>query len=285
MDPKIIALYDEYTHAPLPRRVFMKRLTALAGSTTAAMALLPLLENDYAQAAMVAETDERIATETISYPAHGATISGYLAKPRSAAKAPAVLVIHENRGLNPHIQDIARRLATAGFLALAPDMLSGMGGTPSDEDKAREMIAKLDRAATVDGLLAAVPYLKGRVGSTGKVGCVGFCWGGAMANAVAVGAPDLTAAVVFYGRQPSTADAARIRARLLLHYAGLDQRVNAGMADYEAALKAAGVDYRQYVYEGANHAFNNDTNAARYNAEAAKLAWERTIAFLKESLA
>lgn len=282
MDQKIIDLYDEYTHAPLPRRHFLARLSALAGGTAAAAALLPMLENNYAQAAMVAETDGRIATSMVGFAAGGAEVSAYLAKPKGMAKAPAVLVIHENRGLNAHIKDIARRLAADGFLALAPDMLSSMGGTPEDEDMAREMIGKLDRAATIAGLVAGVSFLKGHAEGTGKVGCVGFCWGGAMANAVAAGSPDLNAAVVFYGRQPAADEAGKIRARVLMHYAGLDKNVNAGMADWEAALKAAGVDYRQYVYEGANHAFNNDTNAARYDAAAAKLAWDRTIAFLKE---
>ncbi|MDX9860603.1 MAG: dienelactone hydrolase family protein [Rhodospirillales bacterium] len=285
MNQDIIRLYDEYTHAPLPRRVFLQRLSALAGGSAAAAALLPLLENNYAHAAMLPEDDSRIEVERISYDAAGQTINGYLVKPRGGTKLAAVVVIHENRGLNPHIQDVARRMAAEGFLTLAPDMLSPVGGTPTDEDKAREMIGKLDREKTIEGLIGAVPYLAGRPEASGKVGCVGFCWGGAMANMMAVRSPDLAAAVAYYGRQPAAEDAARIKAKLLLHYAGLDEGVNAGMPAYEDALKKAAVDYRQFVYDGVNHAFNNDTNAARYNAEAAKLAWDRTVAFLKETLA
>lgn len=284
MNQDIIKLYDEYTHKPLPRRVFLKRLSALAGGTAAAVALLPLLENNYARAAMVADDDGRIETQRISYDADGQTIGGYLAKPKGGNNLPAVVVIHENRGLNPHIQDIARRLAVAGFLALAPDMLSSMGGTPADEDKARDMIGKLDTGKTEAGLVAAVPYLMARPDASGRVGCVGFCWGGGMANAMAINSPGLAAAVAYYGRQPSAADTAKIKARLLLHYAGLDERINAGIPVYEEALKKAGVRYQLYVYDGVNHAFNNDTNAARYDATAAKLAWDRTVGFFKESL-
>ena len=285
MDQKIIDLYDEYTHAPLPRRVFIARLTALAGSTAAATALLPLLENNYARAAMVAEDDPRLETETVTYDAGGRKVSGYLAKPKGGTNLGAVVVIHENRGLNPHIKDVARRIAAEGFLTLAPDMLTGMGGTPSDEDKAREMIGKLDREQTIAGLTAAVPYLMARSDASSRVGCVGFCWGGAMANQMAVHSPGLASAVAYYGRQPTAAETAGIKARLLLHYAGLDQRVNAGIADFQEALKANGVDYQMFVYEGANHAFNNDTNTARYDADSARLAWDRTIDFLKDTLA
>lgn len=284
MNQEIIRLYDEYTHAPLPRRVFLKRLAALAGGSAAAAALLPLLENNYAGAAMVAEDDPGIEVERVSYDADGQPIAGYLAKPKGGTNLAAVIVIHENRGLNPHIQDVARRFGAEGFLALAPDMLSPMGGTPGDEDAAREMIGKLDRETTIAGLVAAVPYLAARPDASGQVGCVGFCWGGAMANMMAVRSPDLAAAVAYYGRQPSAEDAANIKAQMMLHYAGLDERVNAGIPAYETALKQAGVDYRLFMYEGVNHAFNNDTNAARYDAAAARMAWERTVAFLKESL-
>lgn len=284
MNQDIINLYDEYTHKPLPRRVFLKRLSALAGGSAAAAALLPLLENNYAQAAMVAEGDGRIEIQRVTYDAGGQAIQGYLAKPKGGSGLPAVVIIHENRGLNPHIQDVARRMALEGFIALAPDMLSSMGGTPADEDKAREMIGKLDAGKTIDGLVAAVPYLMARPDATGRVGCVGFCWGGAMANAMAVHSPGLAAAVAYYGRQPAAADVAKIKARVMLHYAGLDQGVNAGMAAYEEALKKAGVRYELHVYDGVNHAFNNDTNAARYDAAAAKLAWERTVKFLKDGL-
>ncbi len=284
MNQDIIRLYDEYTHAPLPRRVFIERLTKLAGSSAAAAALLPVLENNYAHAAMVAENDPRIEIEKVSWDSGGEKINGYLAKPKGGSKLGGVIVIHENRGLNPHIQDVARRMAAEGFLALAPDMLSSMGGTPADEDKARDMIGKLDREKTVAGLVAAVPYLAKRPEAAGKVGCVGFCWGGAMANMMAVRSPDLAAAVAYYGSQPTAEDAAKIKARLMLHYAGLDERINAGIPAYEEALKKAGVTYQVFVYDGVNHAFNNDTNTARYDAAAAKLAWERTVAFLKQNL-
>jgi len=285
MDQAIIDLYDEYTHAPLPRRVFLKRLSALAGGTAAATALLPLIENNYAKAAMVADNDSRIEISRVSYAADGQTVSGYLAKPKAGTRLPGVVVIHENRGLNAHIQDVARRMAVEGFLALAPDMLSPVGGTPADEDKARDMISKLDAGKTLAGLVAAAPYLTARPDCSGKVGCVGFCWGGGMANRMAVGLPGLAAAVAYYGAQPPAADAAKIKARVLLHYAGLDERINAGIPAYEDALKKAGVRYQVHVYSGVNHAFNNDTNAARYDAAAAALAWGRTVAFLKESLA
>jgi carboxymethylenebutenolidase len=196
-----------------------------------------------------------------------------------------VVVVHENRGLNPHIEDVARRMALEGFVALAPDFLSPQGGTPEDEDQAREMIGQLDPAQTLQNAVAAVDFLESHEAVTGQVGVVGFCWGGALANQLAVNVPDLGAAVPFYGRQPTGEEAARIEAPLLLHYAGIDERVNAGIADYEQALKAAGVDYTIHMYEGANHAFHNDTNAARYNQEAAELAWSRTIEFLKQQLA
>lgn len=286
ISPEVIALYDEYTHAPLPRRVFMKRLTAITGSTVAASAVLPLLENNYAQAAVLAPDDARVSTAKLSFPSPEGPISAYLAKPAKASgKLPAVIVIHENRGLNPHIEDISRRLALAGFLALGVDYLSGMGGTPADEDKARDMIARLERSTIENISLAALAYLKKHEASTGKVGVVGFCWGGAAVNQLAVAAPDLDAGVAFYGMQPKTAEVARIKSPLQLHYAGLDERINAGIPAYDAALKAAGVAHEIFVYEGANHAFNNDTNAARYDAAAATLAWQRTEAFLKQKLA
>lgn len=286
VSPEIIALYDEYTHAPLQRRVFMKRLTAITGSTVAASALLPLLENNYAQAAVLAPDDTRLTTRRVTFPAAGSTINGYLAMPAKApGKLPAVIVIHENRGLNPHIEDITRRLALAGFIALGVDYLSGLGGTPADEDKARDLIATLD--ATTIGVIstAALAFLKKEAGSNGKVGVVGFCWGGAAVNQLAILAPDLDAGVAFYGMQPKLEEVSRIKAPLQLHYAGLDERINAGIPAYEAALKAAGKSYEVYLYEGANHAFNNDTNAARYNEAAATLAWQRTVSFLKQKLA
>jgi carboxymethylenebutenolidase len=286
MRQEIIKLYDDYTHERVDRRAFMDRLAALAGGTAAASALLPLLRTNYAKAAMVAADDARLTTERISFPGPDGELQGYLARPADAAgKLPAVLVIHENRGLNPHIEDVARRVALEDFLALAPDFLSPEGGTPQDEDQARDMIGQLDPAATTANAVAAVDYLKGLDASTGKVGVIGFCWGGSLANQVAVNAPDVAAVVAYYGRQPTSEEAARIKAAMLLQYAGLDDRTNAGIADYEKALENAGVDYTIYVYEGANHAFNNDTSAARYDKAAAELAWSRTIAFLKQHLA
>ena len=283
---EMIRLYDEYTHLTLDRRGFLDKLTRLAGSSVAAAAIVPLLAADKAHAAIVAADDARITTKTVTFPGpDGVQLSGYLAAPKDAAgKLPSVLVIHENRGLNPHIEDVTRRLALDGFLALGIDLLSRDGGTPADEDAAREKIGKLDPAATIADAVAAVGYLKSLPDSNGKVGAVGFCWGGGVVNRLAVAAPDLAAGVAYYGMQPPAADAPKIKAKLMLHYAGLDERINAGIPAYEAALKAAGVDYQVFVYDGVNHAFNNDTSAARYDAAAAKLAWSRTIAFFKANL-
>jgi len=282
MRQEIIQLYDEYTHERLGRRVFMDRLKQLAGGTAAAAALLPVLENNYAKAAMVPDDDDRVVTERVTF---GDQMEGYLARPANAAgPLPGVVVIHENRGLNPHIEDVTRRVALEGFVALGPDFLAPVGGTPEDQDQGREMIRSLDAAATVQNAVDAVAYLQGLDITTDKVGVIGFCWGGGMANQVAVHSPVVAAAVPYYGSQPSAGDAANIKAALVLQYAGLDDRINSGIADYEAALKNAGVDYTVQVYEGVNHAFNNDTNEARYDQEAAELAWSRTIAFLHQQL-
>ena len=284
MDQRIIDLYDSFTHGLINRRDFMDRLTAVAGSTAAALALLPLLQNDYARAATVPVDDARLATETVSYDADGVKIGGYLARLKSKGKRPAIIVIHENRGLNPHIQDIARRLALEGFLTLAVDLLSPQGGTPGDEDKARDMFAALKLDETAQQTAAAVSFLARHPESTGNVGTVGFCWGGGMVNRVAVLSPELKAAVAYYGAQPPAAQVASIQAPLLLHYAGLDQRINAGIPTYEAALKAANKRYTIHIYPDVNHAFNNDTAGDRYNKAAADLAWGRTIAFFTENL-
>lgn len=282
---EIIALYDEYTHAPLPRRVFIKRLTAITGSTAAASALLPLLENNYAQAQMVAPNDPKLASEYVSYDSPEGKVKAYLAWPKAAnGRIPGVIIIHENRGLNPHIEDVVRRAAMAGYLALAPDYLAPQGGTPTDEDKARDMFAKLDNPKINAISLASLKYLKGAEHCTGKVGVVGFCWGGGAANQLAVNAPDLDAAVAFYGMQPKADEVAKIKAPLLLHYAGLDERIDAGIPAFEKALKADGKQYTIYMYDGVNHAFHNDTNAARYNEAAAKLAWQRTLDFFAKHL-
>ena len=285
MDPKIIALYDEYTHAPLPRRVFLERLVALAGSSAAAAALLPMLDNNYANAAVVEPNDSRIGADVVRIALPGGTMAAYVATPKDGpARRGGIVVIHENRGLNPHIRDIARRLAVAGFTAAAVDMLYPQGGTPADEDKAREMFSRVDRSAAVRDLAAVVDWMKARPDSNGKVGVVGFCWGGAMANLLATASPALVAAVPFYGSAPSSADVPKIRAKLLIHYAGNDPRINASWPDYDAALKAANVDHRAFFYEGTEHGFNNDTAGARYNAAAADLAWKRTLAFFEANL-
>jgi carboxymethylenebutenolidase len=283
VDQRIIDLYDSFTHGGMNRRQFLDRLAEVAGSTAAAVALLPLLQNDYARAAIVPPDDARLAIETVSYDAQGTRINGYLARLKSKEKRPAVVVLHENRGLNAHIQDLARRIALEGFLAYAPDMLTPLGGTPADEDTARDMISTLKPDETARQLAAAVPFLSTHAESTGNVGAVGFCWGGGIINRIAVLAPELKAGVVYYGLQVPADQVAAIRAPLLLHYAGLDNRVNAGIPAYEAALKAASKRFDVYVYPNVNHAFNNDTSN-RYDKPAADLAWSRTIAFFKENL-
>ena len=284
MDRKITDLYNEYTHGLLDRREFLKRLSILAGGVAAAQALLPLLEDNHAIAEVVPKDDLRLQTDNIKYPGATGDVRAYFARPKGDEKLPGVVIIHENRGLNPHFEDVTRRVALEGFLAMTPDGLSPLGGTPEDPNKARDLIGKLDGPSTIQNYVAAVKYLKTHPASTGKVGVMGFCWGGAMANQVAVNSPDVLAAVPFYGRQPASEDVPKIKASLQLHYAGLDEGINKGIAAYEAALKKASVDYRIYMYEGAQHAFLDDTNAERYNKEAAQLAWQRTISFFKEKL-
>jgi carboxymethylenebutenolidase len=285
MRQEIIQLYDEYTHERLDRRIFMDRLARMAGGTAAAAALLPVLQANSAKAAIVPPDDARLQTEQVTFPGAAGEVQGYLARPADAqGPLPGVVVIHENRGLNPHIEDVARRVALEGFVALAPDFLSPQGGTPADEDQAREMIRQLDQQQTIQNALAAVDFLEGYEATTDKVGVVGFCWGGALANEVAVNSANVDAVVPFYGRQPASSQVSKIRAPLLLHYAGLDERINAGIPEYEQALKDAGVDYTIHMYEGANHAFHNDTSEARYDPQAAELAWTRTIDFFKQHL-
>ncbi|PBB34663.1 dienelactone hydrolase family protein [Mesorhizobium sp. WSM3868] len=280
----MIDAYDEYTHLTLDRRRFMEQLTRLAGSGAAAIA--PMLAANSAKAAIVAENDPRVKGEDITYPGSRGEMKGYLVKPANqSGKLGTVIVVHENRGLNAHIRDVARRVALEGFVALAPDFLSPLGGTPADEDKARDMFSKLDAAQVAADGVATVAYLKTYQDSNGKVGAVGFCWGGGTVNTLAVNAPDLSAGVAYYGMQPKAEDVPKIKAALLLHYAGLDERINAGIDAYKKALDAAHIEYTVYVYDGVNHAFNNDTSAARYDKKAADLAWGRTLAFLKEKLA
>ncbi len=284
MDQRIINLFDEYTHKPLSRDVFLRRLARLTGSTAAAMAVLPLLEVNYAHAATVPETDGEILTEDVSYPGEGCNMHGYLARPARQGTRGAVLVIHENRGLNPHTRDIARRLAKAGYIALAADALSPFGGTPQNEDEARSLFARIDVGQNLNNFLRGLRFLRSRADCNGKTACIGFCWGGALANQLAVHDPDLKAAIAFYGRQPEPSDAARIKANVQLHYGGLDERINAGIPAYEAALKTAGVSYELYIYEGAQHAFLNDTAPTRHHPEAARLAWERTLRLLNSTI-
>lgn len=283
-DRAAIALYDRFTHGEMGRREFLDRLARLAGSASAATALLSALSNDYARAAIVAEDDRRLVIERASYDGETGKVSGLLARPHGGEKRPAVVVIHENRGLNPHIEDVTRRLAVSGFLAFGVDLLSPAGGTPADEDKAREMIAALDRDKAVADLVAAVTFLMGHAESNESVGAVGFCWGGGMANRLAVASADLKASVAYYGQPLEPAQAAEVKAPLLLHYAGLDERINAGVPAFDKALKEAEKEYQIEFYEGADHAFNNDANPARYERNAAALAWDRTIAFLESHL-
>lgn len=289
MDPKtinqeIINLYDSYTHGGINRRTFFDRLVVLAGGTAAATTMISLLQNNYAKAEMIPADDSRIKTETVTFTAGSTQLTAYLASPADGAKHPAILVVHENRGLNPHTQDTARRFAVDGFTALAVDFLSPIGGTPTDEDKAREMIGTLQAPDVTGWAQGAVAYLRSHPASNGKVGAVGFCWGGGVIGRLAVAEPTLDAGVVYYGAQPPAEDVAKIQAPLLLNYAGLDERINAGIPAFEEALKANDKRYTLYMYEGAQHAFNNDTNAPRYNKEAAELAWGRTISFFEEHL-
>lgn len=284
MDQRIIDLWDQFTHGDISRREFLDRLAALTGSVTAAAALLPLLQNNYAQAAIIASDDARLAIDRVAYDSPKGKINGYLARPQAKGKRPAVIVIQENRGLNPHIEDVARRLAVEGFLAFAPDLLSVSGGTPPDEDQARELHAKTDPKDITVAAIAAVPFMLTQAESNGNVGVVGFCFGGGVANRMAAARPELKAVVVYYGIQVPAEEVPGIGAPLLLHYAELDQRVNAGIAAYETALKANNKRYTIHMYPGVNHAFNNDTGGARYNKEAADLAWGRTLSFFREHL-
>jgi len=283
MDQKIITLYDEYTHSQLNRKDFMKKLVLLAGGTAMAMTILPLLENNYAAAA--AFHSDEIEVENITYNGVDGTMKAILAKPKTKKKLGAILVIHENRGLNPHIIDVTKRFAAEGFIALGVDALSPLGGTPTDEDKGRELIGKLDSEKNLQNYLKGLEYLRERKDGNGKVACVGFCWGGGMANKLAVNDPKLQAAVAYYGAQPNAVDVPKIKASIMCHYGGLDERINAGIPAYENALKENKKDYKIYIYEGVNHAFNNNTSPTRYNETAAKLAWSRTVELFKNKLA
>ncbi|MCJ7832896.1 MAG: dienelactone hydrolase family protein [Deltaproteobacteria bacterium] len=284
MDQKITDFCDDYAHELFDRREFLRRLSILAGGSAVAYTLLPLLGEKVAQAGIAVKDDSRLFAEYIQYPGTTGDIRACSARPKGNEKYPGVIVIHENRGLVPHIEDVARRIALEGFLTVAPDALTPLGGTPEDQEKAPALIQKLDGPSTLQNYLAAVKFLKTHPVSTGKVGVVGFCWGGGMANQLAVHSPDVSAVVPYYGRQPAPEDVPKIKASLVLHYAGVDQWINGGISAFEEALKKASVDYKIYIYDGVQHGFNNDTDTARYNKEAAQLAWQRTIAFFKEKL-
>lgn len=281
MDQHIIQLYDEYTHKPLTRKEFLERLVKLTGSAAAAMTLLPLLESCSAPAKTQSDA---LFTEYVTYPGVNGEMKAYVARPKKQKPYAAVVVIHENRGLNAHIEDVTRRAAQAGYLAVAPNALAPLGGTPANDDDARQLFTTLKPEESIRNFVRVFDYLKTRKDCNGRFGCVGFCWGGLMANNLAVQVPSLRAAVAFYGRQPEVADVPKIKAAVQLHYASLDERVNAGIAAYEAALKSAGTRYELHLYEGVNHAFHNDTSAARYDAAAAKLAWQRTLDFFQKHL-
>ena len=286
-DQELLILFDAYVHGDLDRRGFLSQAKRFAKAGVTAAGLLAALSPDFAAGQQVRTDDPRIKAETVTVPSpagHG-TIKGYLVRPASAGtgKLPAILVIHENRGLNPHIEDIARRLALDGFMAFAPDALTPLGGYPGDEDKARAAFATLDQSRTLQDFLAAAAWLKSRGDGTGRMGAVGFCYGGGMVHRLATLLPELHAGVPFYGNSPPPEEAAKVKAPLLVHLAGIDERINSAWPAYEAALKAAGVKYTMYQYPGTQHGFNNDTTP-RYDAAAARLAWERTVAFFRTNL-
>jgi carboxymethylenebutenolidase len=284
--PEVLKLFDGYVHGALDRREFLDRAAKFAVGGFTAAAMLESLRPNYAFAQQVGKDDARIKAEYVTYPSPqgSGTMRGYLARPANASgKLPGILVIHENRGLNPYIEDVARRLAVANFVAFAPDALTPLGGYPGDEEKAVKLFATLDAAKRMEDLFTAAGYLKSRPECTGKIGAVGFCFGGGIVNALAVRIPDLAAAVPFYGAQPAAADVGKIKAPLMIHYAALDDRINAGWPAYEAALKANGIKYEMYMYPGTNHGFHNDTTP-RYDEAAAKLAWQRTVDFFNKNV-
>lgn len=285
--PDLLELYDFYAHGKISKREFLEKAGRFTLGGLTASAVLAMMKPNYALAEQVSFTDPDIVADYVTYPSpdgHG-EVRGYLVRPAKAeGKVPAVVVVHENRGLNPYIEDVARRVAKAGFVALAPDGLTSLGGYPGNDDAGRELQSKVDPVKLMNDFFAAIDWMKTHEASTGRVGITGFCYGGGVANAAAVAFPDLGGAVPFYGRQPEAGDVAKIKAPLLIHYAALDERVNAGWPDYEAALKAAGTRYEAYIYEGVNHGFHNDSTP-RYDEAAADLAWGRTIAFFKANLA
>jgi len=285
MNKKFGNLYREYLNGKTERRDFVKKAALFLGGTVAVTSFLPLFESNYLQAAELVADEDDLITEDITYPGESGEIKAFLARPKKKKKYPAVIVIHENKGLQPHIRDVNRRMAAEGFLAMAPDALSPVGGTPADSvEEATKRLGQLDREQTIKNMVAAVKYLKTHPQSNGKVGCTGFCWGGAMTNNVAVNSPDLDAAVPYYGSCPKSEDVPKIKASLLAHYASDDTRINQGIEGFEKALKEAGKEYQLFVYPDTKHAFNNDSNPDRYNEAAAKLAWKRTVDFFKDKL-
>ena len=282
---EMINLFDDYTHLSLDRRKFMDNLAKLAGSMSAATVAAALMASNAKAQGLVPEDDARLVAEDVTYPGAKGEMRGYLAYPAEGGPFGAVIVVHENRGLNAHTRDVARRVALEGFVALAPDFLSDLGGTPADEEAARPMFQQLPAADVAANGVATIAWLKTHAKVNGKVGAMGFCWGGGTVNNLATVAPDLLAAVPYYGGQPDAAAVPNIKAKVMAHYGGLDERINAGIPAFEAALKAAGIDHQIFIYEGANHAFNNDTSAARYSKEASDLAWSRTMELFREVLA
>lgn len=281
----VFDLYDDYAHDRVSRRLFMDKLSTYAVGGITAGSLLSFISPDYVKKIQIKQDDPRLKSEMMEYdsPKGGGTMKALLSKPVDAeGKLPGIVVVHENRGLNPHIKDVGRRAALAGFISIAPDALTPMGGYPGNDDDGRELQRQRDRDEMLQDFIAAFEYLKNHPDCTGKVGVVGFCFGGWVSNMMAVEVPDLAAAVPFYGGQPEE-NIDKINAPLLLHYGGLDKRVNEGWPAYEAALKENDIDYKAYVYDGANHGFHNDTTP-RYDREAAELAWKRTVAFFKEEL-
>ena len=284
MKNQIHKLFSDYKAGKTSRRYFLRQLAMITGSSAAALSLLPVLEVNELRSGLTGEGKSDLITEFIKYPGFTGEMRAFLARPAKGKKFPAVIVIHENRGLVPHIQDVTKRMAGEGFLALAPDALSPVGGTPDDISNVGALFKQLNGEETTKNFVAAVKYLKTNPLTNGKVGCTGFCWGGAMTNQVAVNSPDLDAAAPYYGRQPAPEDVEKIRAPVMAHYAENDPGINAGIQAFEEALKKYGKDYKIFMYEGTEHAFNNDSNPDRYNEKAARLAWERTVSFFKDKL-
>ena len=284
MDQRVIDLYNVYIHGDMPRRDFLQRLAGIAGSATAAVALLPLIECNYARAAQIASDHPELETGYASYPGARGAVRAYVARPKKPGALPGVLVVHENRGLNAHIEDVARRAALAGYVAVAPDGLSVAGGAPADQEQARDLFAKTDRAVIDADVISAVGYIASRKDGTGKIGAVGFCYGGGIALQCAAERPEITAAVAFYGAALPAEKVAKVKAPLAMHYAGKDERIDAGINDFRAALDAHEIAYSIHMYPGTQHGFHNDSSEGRYDDAAAKLAWARTIAFFDHYL-